>query len=196
MWETQVWSLSWEDPLEKEMATHSSILAWRIPWTEEPGRPQSTGSQRVGHDWTTSLHFIYIYICIYTHIHILLLLFLWRTLTDTAIIQDKNSNPGFPGGSVVNNPPANAGTRGSLPGPGRSHTPCSNEACAPRLLSLSSRARQLQLPKPSCPGARVLQQEKTQPWEAHMLQLESGPCSPQIEKSPDSKDPEQQQRNR
>ena len=40
----------WKDPLEKEMATHSSILAWRIPWTEEPGGLQSTGSQRVGHD--------------------------------------------------------------------------------------------------------------------------------------------------
>ena len=38
---TQVWSLGWEDPLEKEMATHSSILAWEIPWTEEPGGPQS-----------------------------------------------------------------------------------------------------------------------------------------------------------
>ena len=50
MQETQVQSLGWEDPLEKEMATHSSILAWRIPWTEEPGRLQSTGSQRVGHD--------------------------------------------------------------------------------------------------------------------------------------------------
>ena len=50
MWETWVRSLGWEDPLEKEMATHSSILAWRIPWTEEPGRLQSTGSQRVGHD--------------------------------------------------------------------------------------------------------------------------------------------------
>ena len=48
--ETQVRSLGWEDPLEKEMATHSSILAWRIPWTEELGRLQSTGSQRVGHD--------------------------------------------------------------------------------------------------------------------------------------------------
>ena len=47
--ETQVQSLGWEDPLEKEMATHSSILAWRIPLTEEPGRLQSTGSQRVGH---------------------------------------------------------------------------------------------------------------------------------------------------
>ena len=42
--------LGWEDPLEKEMATHSSILAWRIPWTEEPGGPQSMGLQRGGHD--------------------------------------------------------------------------------------------------------------------------------------------------
>ena len=52
--ETQVWSLGWEDPLEKGMATHSSILAWRIPRTEEPGRLQSMGSQRVGHDWETN----------------------------------------------------------------------------------------------------------------------------------------------
>ena len=50
MQETRFQSLGWEDPLEKEMATHSSILAWRIPWTEEPGPLQSTGSQRVGHD--------------------------------------------------------------------------------------------------------------------------------------------------
>ena len=49
MWETCVRSLGWEDPLEEQMATHSSILAWRIPWTEEPGRLQSIGSQRVGH---------------------------------------------------------------------------------------------------------------------------------------------------
>ena len=42
--------LGWEDPLEKEMAVHSSIVAWKIPWTEEPGRLQSMGSQRVGHD--------------------------------------------------------------------------------------------------------------------------------------------------
>ena len=48
--ETGVQSLGQEDPLEKEMATHSSILAWKIPWTEEPGRLQSMGSQRVGHD--------------------------------------------------------------------------------------------------------------------------------------------------
>ena len=50
MRETQLRSLDQEDPLEKEMATHSSILAWRIPWREEPGRLQSMGSQRVGHD--------------------------------------------------------------------------------------------------------------------------------------------------
>ena len=50
MLEAQVQSLGWEDPLEKEMATHSSILAWKIPWTEEPGRLQSMGLQRVVHD--------------------------------------------------------------------------------------------------------------------------------------------------
>ena len=55
MQETRVWSLVWEDPLEKEMATHSNALAWRIPWMVEPGRLQSMGLQRVGHDWATSL---------------------------------------------------------------------------------------------------------------------------------------------
>ena len=50
IWETQVQSLGWEDPLEKEMATHSSILAWKIPWMEEPGGLQSLGSQRLVHD--------------------------------------------------------------------------------------------------------------------------------------------------
>ena len=50
MRETQFRSLGWEDPLEKEMATHSSTLAWKIPWAKEPGRLQSMGSQRVGHD--------------------------------------------------------------------------------------------------------------------------------------------------
>ena len=50
MQETQVRSLCWEDPLEEEMATHSSTLAWRIPWTEKPGGLQSVGSQRVGHN--------------------------------------------------------------------------------------------------------------------------------------------------
>ena len=54
MQETQVRFLGGEDPLEKEMATHSSTLAWKIPWTEEPGGLQSMGSQRVRHDWATS----------------------------------------------------------------------------------------------------------------------------------------------
>ena len=49
IWETRVQSLSWEDPLEKRMATHSSVLAWRIPWTEEPDGLQSMGLQRVRH---------------------------------------------------------------------------------------------------------------------------------------------------
>ena len=51
--ETQVRSLGWEDPLERGMSTHASILAWRILWTEEPGGLQSMGSQRVGHDGVT-----------------------------------------------------------------------------------------------------------------------------------------------
>ena len=55
MRETRVWYLGWEDPLEKEMATYSSTLAWKIPWMEEPGRLQSMGWLRVGHDWATSL---------------------------------------------------------------------------------------------------------------------------------------------
>ena len=52
----KIWarSLGWEDPLEKGMATHSNILAWRMPWTEEPGQLQSMGWQRVGHDWATN----------------------------------------------------------------------------------------------------------------------------------------------
>ena len=72
--ETRVRFLGQEDPLEKEIAIHSSTLAWKIPWTEEPDRLQSMGSQRVGHDWATShftllseASFIYItsmYVCI------------------------------------------------------------------------------------------------------------------------------------
>ena len=58
MQETSVQCLGGEDPLEKEMATHFSILAWRIPWTEEPGRLQFMGSQRVRHDWVTELNWI------------------------------------------------------------------------------------------------------------------------------------------
>ena len=51
--ETRFWSLGWEDPLEEKMATHSSILAWKIPWTDEPGGLQSMGPQRVGYNWGT-----------------------------------------------------------------------------------------------------------------------------------------------
>ena len=56
MQEIQVWSLGQEDPLLKGMANHSSILAWRIPWTKEPGGLQSMESQRVGYDWATNTH--------------------------------------------------------------------------------------------------------------------------------------------
>ena len=58
IWETWLWALGQEDPLEKEMAPHSSILAWKILWMEEPGRLQSTESQRVEHDWATELFFL------------------------------------------------------------------------------------------------------------------------------------------
>ena len=54
MWETWVQSLGWKDPLEEGMAEHSSVLAWRIPWTEEPGRLWSRELQRVGHDGATN----------------------------------------------------------------------------------------------------------------------------------------------
>ena len=57
--EIQVWSLGWEDPLEKGIATHSNILAWRTPRTEEPGGWQSMGLQRVGHNWATNTHMFF-----------------------------------------------------------------------------------------------------------------------------------------
>ena len=57
--ETWVWYLGWEDSLEEEMVTHFSTLAWKIPWTEEPGGLQSMGSQRVGHDWVTNQRQLY-----------------------------------------------------------------------------------------------------------------------------------------
>ena len=64
MQETQVRSLGGEDPLDKGMATHSSILAWRIPWTEEPGGLRSIGLQKVVHDWATNTHSC-VCVCIY-----------------------------------------------------------------------------------------------------------------------------------
>ena len=105
MQEMLVQSLSWEDPMEEGMATHANILAWRIPWIEEPGRIQSIGSQRVRHDWSnwacthplvleqfvkrlSLLYWIFLQCCvcvyIYTHIYKyiwtytgLFILFLW-----------------------------------------------------------------------------------------------------------------------
>ena len=59
MQETQVWSLGWEDPLEEEVATFSSILAWEIPWTEEPGGTTFMGLQRVGHSLETEYYNLY-----------------------------------------------------------------------------------------------------------------------------------------
>ena len=67
MRETWVRSLGWKDPLEKEMAIHARTIAWKIPWTEEPGRLQSIGWQRVGHDWATSLS---LSITIFTSVHV------------------------------------------------------------------------------------------------------------------------------
>ena len=74
MLETGLWSLGQEDPLQKEMATHSSTLAWKIPWTEERGRLQSMGSQTVRHDWATLLTWTIKYL---TLIFMLLFAILW-----------------------------------------------------------------------------------------------------------------------
>ena len=72
-----------------------------------------------------------------------------QTVINNTITEIKNTLEGFPGGTVVKNPPANAGDMGSSPGLGRSHMPRSNKARAPQLLSLRSRAREPQLPKPT-----------------------------------------------
>ena len=89
---TWIRSLSWEDPLEKEMATHSSILTWKIPWTEEPGGLQSIRLQRVGHDWVTSL--------------------------SLSIKSEGESFLDFPGGSAGKESACNAGDLGSILGLG------------------------------------------------------------------------------
>ena len=98
MRETQVQSLGQEDPLEKDMATHSTTLAWKIPWTEEPGGLQSMGSQRVRHDWVTSFHFTsmagkednWVCVCTHTHTH-------RDTDTDTHTHKQKWKPDNFPG---------------------------------------------------------------------------------------------------
>ena len=83
--ETQVRSLGWKDPLEKEIATHSSTLAWKIPWTEEPGRLQSMGLQRVGHEWVTSLLY---FICIISHTPQLP----WKPRSSTLCLREADSS--------------------------------------------------------------------------------------------------------
>ena len=100
MQETWVQSLGWEDPLEKGMATHSSILAWRIPWTEEPGALQSVGSQRVGHEWAT-----------YTNI---------MNISCYSFCSSMLDRYGLPRGSDGKESDCNAGDLSSIPGLGRS----------------------------------------------------------------------------
>ena len=127
MYEAQVQFLGHEDSWEKEMATLSSILAWRILWTEEPGRPQSTGSPRVGFDWSNLAHIHAINLwnsdqykfvqplwkqfgmsCKVEHTH------MWG-LSDKFSSTLRNSWD-FPGGPDIKNPPSNAGDIGSIPG--------------------------------------------------------------------------------
>ena len=97
---------------------------------------------------------------------------------------------GFPGGAVVSNLPANAGDTGSIPGPGRSHTPRSNEARAPQLLSLPSRAWEPQLLSPRvtttevhAPRARAPQQREATSMRSPRTATKSSPRSPQLEKA-------------
>ena len=82
MQEIWVWSLSREDPLEKEMATHSSILAWEIPWTEKPGRLQAMGFQRVRHDLVTKQHIGFGLSCFCWHLFLGIRYFLFDFLSD------------------------------------------------------------------------------------------------------------------
>ena len=92
MRETQVQFLGLEDPLEKEMAIHSSTLAWKIPWTEQPDRLQSVGLQRVGHDWVTSLtHSLKLPISMvsllrYTNTNMIKILSKWVTVSKVVLI--------------------------------------------------------------------------------------------------------------
>ena len=122
MWETQVQSLGREDPLEKEMATHSSTLAWRIPWREEPGRLQSMASQRVSHWATEHTHIILYLKCVSSRDQLYVLkilpdnLILWLVY----LVYIFTSLLGFPGGAEVKASAWNAGDPGSIPGSGRS----------------------------------------------------------------------------
>ena len=113
MQETRVQSLGRQDPLEKGMAIHSIILAWRISWTEKPGRLQCVGSQRLRHNWTTNTHTTTSYT---------------RKPVPTGFSVSVNHNSifvvaqthwGFPDGSVGKESTCNAGDPSSIPGSGR-----------------------------------------------------------------------------
>ena len=110
MQETWVWALGWEDQLEKGMATHCSVLAWRIPWTEEPDGLQYMGHKELDMTkWLTYMH-VQVYVCMYVCVSMCVILKLLNIIK------------GFPGGSVVKNPCANAEDArdsGSVPGLGR-----------------------------------------------------------------------------
>ena len=102
MRETGVQSLGWEGPLEKRMITHSSILAWRIPWTEKPSRLQFTGSQRVGHDWATSTspskRLVVFKMAPFSKllcylIYILILLIIWHNFPFISIYSSSSAHP-------------------------------------------------------------------------------------------------------
>ena len=104
--ETRVWSLGQEDPLEKGIATHSSILAWRSPWTEEPGGLQSMGSQTAEDDWVTNTTSTEIpHILMVPNYQENTLGFLDKVKLHLLLLK------GFPDGSVVKNPPALQETR-------------------------------------------------------------------------------------
>ena len=92
MQETWAGSLVWEDPLEESMATHSSILAWRIQWTEEPGGLQSMGSQRVSHNWANNSIF---YIFSKLSVHYLFILSHWSIQFSCSVVSDSLQHYGL-----------------------------------------------------------------------------------------------------
>ena len=94
--ETQVWSLGREDPLEKGVATHSDTLAWRIPWTEEPGGLQSMGSQRVGHNCATNFCFQFSSVHLLSHV--------WLFATPWIVAWTTSPTPGVHSNSRLSSP--------------------------------------------------------------------------------------------
>ena len=138
MWETWVWSLGWEDPLEKRMITDSSILAWKIPWTEEPGGLESMGSQRVSHDLVTNTEtqaFFHDYVilllmishclncCLFSSITLCadtkdtLRVFSWCSLWKGSMVRVQVKVPSLARREVVNNHPRSGSVNDGSPSP-------------------------------------------------------------------------------